>query len=257
MHNVSVIIPAAGLGKRMKGFLKRKPFIHLCGKPVISHTLGVFKRLAAVNEIILVVNKKDLKQAKKYFQHGIVKVIEGGPQRTDSVYNGIKAMKKDSDIVLIHDGVRPFVTKAIVMDSIKQAARFGAAVVAVPVIPTIKSVDKYGFIKKTLDRSELWEIQTPQVFKKEIIIDAYKNVGAGFKPAPTEITDDAMLVERLGRKVKIVMGSYNNIKITTPKDLKIAEAILKSSSLRAERSEAKQSPWSAEIASLPLRGSSQ
>jgi len=226
MRNVSVIIPAAGSGKRMKGFLKRKPFIHLCGKPVISHTLNVFKGIPAVKEIILVVNKKDLNQAKKYFRRGIVKVIEGGSERKDSVYNGIKAIQKDPDIILIHDGVRPFVTKAIITDSIKQAVRFGAAVVAVPVIPTIKSADKSGFVNKTLDRSRLWEIQTPQVFKRGIIIKAYKKL-------KIHATDDAMLVEKMGRKVKIVMGSYNNIKITTPKDLKIAEAILKSPSLRA------------------------
>jgi 2-C-methyl-D-erythritol 4-phosphate cytidylyltransferase len=215
MHNVSVIIPAAGLGKRMKGFGKRKPFIYLGKKPIIQHTLDIFKKISPVKEIILVVNKKDLNLARKHLQRGMVSVIEGGAQRKDSVYNGIKAIRKDSDIVLIHDGVRPLVTKAIVMDSIKAAARFGAAVVAVPVIPTIKSVDKKGFVKKTIDRSMLWEIQTPQVFKRGIIVNAYKK-------SKMHATDDAMLVEKMGGKVKIVLGSYENIKITTLKDLKIA-----------------------------------
>ena len=214
--SVSVIIPAAGLSKRMKGFPKRKPFIYLGKKPIIEHTLDIFKKISAVKEIILVVNKKDLDSAKKYLEQGIVKVIQGGAQRKDSVYNGIKYLKKDSDIILIHDGVRPFVTKDIILNSIKAAAEFGAAVVAVPVIPTIKRVDKYGFVASTLNREFLWDIQTPQAFRREIIVKAYENCKGD------NITDDAMLVEKTGHKVKIVIGSYDNIKITTPKDLKMA-----------------------------------
>jgi len=220
-RNISVIIPAAGLGKRMKGFPKRKPFILLGAKPIISRTLDVFKGISSVKEIILVVNKKDLKSAKKFLHNGIVKVIEGGKHRKDSVYNGIKAVDKSSDFVIIHDGVRPFVSKKIVLDSIKTADKFGAAVVAVPVIPTIKRIDENGFVVSTLNRPFLWDTQTPQVFKKEIIVGAYCNTPLN----DSNITDDAMLVERLGHKVKIVMGSYDNIKITTPRDLITAKAI--------------------------------
>jgi len=222
----SVIIPAAGLGKRMKGFGKRKPFILLCGRPVLSYALDIFKRVSVVKEIILVVNKKDLKLAKKYFEKGIVKVIKGGKERKDSVYNAIKALNKNSEIILIHDGVRPFVTKEIILNSIKAAKRFGAVVVAVPVIPTIKRVDEKMFVVSTLNRKFLWDIQTPQAFRRKIIVDAYSCRGQACL-ARTSVTDDAMLVENAGHKVKIVMGSYDNIKITTPKDLKIAEAILK------------------------------
>lgn len=232
--NISVIIPAAGLSRRMnpapircrvKGFEKRKPFILLRGEPVISYTLDVFKKIKQVKQILLVVNKKDLPGAKKYFQKGIVKVIAGGVERKDSVYNGIKALNRDCGTVLIHDGVRPFVNKKTVLESIQAAQKYGAAVVAVPVIPTVKRVDEKGFVISTLNRKFLWEIQTPQAFRREIIVKAYNCRGRS-RPSPTDITDDAMLVERIGYKVKIVMGSYDNIKITTPKDLKIAESIL-------------------------------
>lgn len=226
---ISVIIPAAGLSRRMKGFSKRKPFILLCGKPVISYTLDVFKKINSVKEIILAVNRKDLKAAINYFQTGIIKVIEGGSQRKDSVYNGIKSLDKKCDIVLIHDGVRPFVNKEIVLKSALAAEEFGAVVTAVPVIPTIKYVDDKGFVVSTLNRKFLWEIQTPQAFRKEIIVGAYSNTSLH----DSNITDDAMLVEKMGRKVKVIMGSYDNIKITTPQDLVVAEAILKNSSLRA------------------------
>ena len=235
---VSVIIPAAGLGKRMnphgrvKGFSKRKPFILLDKKPVIWHVLDIFKNIGLIKEIILVVNKKDLVAAKKYFESPVVKIVEGGLERKDSVYNGIKALDKENDIVLIHDGVRPFVTKEIILNSIRAAHQFGAAVAAVPVIPTIKRADEDGFVVSTLNRKILWEIQTPQAFKRDVIVKAYNCRGQACL-SPTDITDDAMLVERSGHKVKIVMGSYDNIKITTPKDLITANVILRDS----ERSE--------------------
>ena len=137
-----------------------------------------------------------------------------------AVFNGLKAAGKNCEIVLIHDGVRPFVKKETVLESVKAAQKFGAAVVAVPVIPTIKRVDEKGFIVSTLNRKFLWEIQTPQAFKRDVIVNSYK------KCLGEDITDDAMLAENAGYKVKIVMGSYDNIKITTPKDLKTAESIL-------------------------------
>ncbi len=224
---VAAIVPAAGLSRRMRGFKKRKPFVLLANKAIVSYALDVFKKISAVKEIILVVNKKDLNLAKRSFQAGIIKVIGGGLQRKDSVYSGIKAIKKDSDIIIIHDGVRPFVTKRIILNSIYAAKKFGCSVVAVPVIPTIKVVDRKGFVATTLQRSQLREIQTPQAFKRDIITKAYEDCRGMARRAPAGITDDAMLVESLGYKVKAVMGSYENIKITTPQDLKIAEAILK------------------------------
>lgn len=219
---VSVIIPAAGLSKRMKGFDKRKPFILLDKRPVLCHTLNIFKKISAVKEIILVVNKKDLNIARKYFSGIATKIVTGGQARVDSVFNGVTISDKRNNIILIHDAVRPFVTKDIVLNSIKAAVKFGAAVVAVPVVPTIKRADENGFVNATLNRKLLWEIQTPQVFKRDIIVEAFE------KSANRDetITDDAMLVEKLGVKVKLVMGSYRNIKITTPDDLIIAKRFM-------------------------------
>jgi len=218
-----VIIPAAGLSRRMEGFLKRKPFILLGGRPVIAHALDVLRKLGGVKEIILVVNKKDLKATGAHFGGRRVKIIEGASTRSGSVYNGIKVLNPGCDIVLIHDAVRPFVTADMAQRCIRAAGRFGAAVCAVPVVPTIKSADSHGFVASTSDRSRLWEVQTPQAFKRDLIIKAFKNAGR----LNSSITDDAMLVERMGRKVKLVMGSYRNIKITTPNDIKIAEGILR------------------------------
>lgn len=218
-----MVIPAAGSSKRMRGFSKRKPFILLGGKPIIGYVLDIFKKLAGVKEIILVVNGKDLKSAKRYFQSGRIKIVRGGRTRKDSVYNGLRALGGSPDIILIHDGARPFVTGGLIMRSVRAAARFGAAVAAVPVIPTIKKADKNGFVDKTLDRKSLWEIQTPQAFKRDLIIKAFRQSGRSGE----EITDDAMLVEKAGRRVKLIMGSYRNIKITSPQDLAIAEALLR------------------------------
>lgn len=233
MTGVSVIIPAAGLSKRLspaparrggiKGFAKRKPFILLGARPMLAYVIDVFKHISSVKEIILVVNRKDLKLAEKYFGKVVAKIITGGPTRSHSVYNGIKALGAGTDIVLIHDGARPFVTKDIVNRSIAQAQRFGAAVAAVPVIPTIKRIDEGGFVASTLNRKLLWEVQTPQVFKRNLIIRAFKGAGS----FSDDITDDAMLVEKMGRRVKLVIGSYQNIKITTADDLATANAMLK------------------------------
>lgn len=218
-----MVIPAAGSSKRMRGFLKRKPFILLGGKPIIGYVLDIFKKIDVVKEIILVVNKKDLKSAKRYFQADRIKIARGGETRKGSVYNGIRALRGNHGVILIHDGARPFVTRGLIMRSVKAAAKFGAAVAAVPVIPTIKRADKDGFVDKTLDRKSLWEIQTPQAFRRDLIIKAFRK----FRRYRKEFTDDAMLVEKTGHKVKLITGSYRNIKITAPQDLTIAEALLK------------------------------
>jgi 2-C-methyl-D-erythritol 4-phosphate cytidylyltransferase len=135
------------------------------------------------------------------------------------VANGLKAIGPQADLILIHDAARPFITKGLVSSVIKEARKAGAAIAAVPVKATIKKVKNGSVVEKTLDRGKLWEIQTPQVFKKDLILKAYKK----FKRIPA--TDDAMLVERLGAKVSVVLGSYSNIKITTPEDLIIAKGI--------------------------------
>jgi len=135
------------------------------------------------------------------------------------VYNGLKKISADTDWVLIHDSARPFIDRKSITKVISTAKKTGAAILAVPVKATIKSIKATGFVNTTLERSNLWEIQTPQVFKKELILEAYK------KYSKIKVTDDASLVERLGKKVKIVLGSQENIKITTKEDLVLAQAI--------------------------------
>jgi len=212
---VSVIIAAGGTGKRMG---QKKQFLPLLGRSVLEWTIEAFKKVKAINEIILVVNPDELEKAKML---GIEKVTAGGKERSDSVANGLKLVSKDCDIVLIHDGARPLITSDIIVKSIKEAQEFGAVVVGVPVKDTIKRVGDDLLIEDTVDRKTLWQAQTPQAFKYAIITRAY--VG-GKKKA----TDDSKLVEDFGIKVKMVMGSYENIKITTPEDLIVAEAILRS-----------------------------
>lgn len=181
----------------------------------------------------MVADDKDLSYCEReivklYNFHKVSKMVAGGRERQNSVYNGIVSSSGKSDIVLIHDGARPFITEDIIERSINEAQHFGAVCVAVPVKDTIKSCDLGGFVKKTLDRNTLWAVQTPQVFKRELIIKAHdKALIEGFIG-----TDDTVLVERLNAKVKIVLGSYDNIKITTVEDLAIGEAILRANKER-------------------------
>ena len=222
------IVASAGSGRRLKARVS-KPYLEIAGKPILIHTLQALNRSPKVHTIIVVVNRRQVPRCARLVERYKVKkvkgVVAGGRERSDSVYNGLKALDPDTQIVLIHDGVRPFVTPDIIGKAVDCAARFGACVVAVPVKATIKKLkaqrSKVKTVESTVDRSNLWEIQTPQVFKKDVIVQAYKR----FKNIPA--TDDAMLVERLGVPVKIVAGSYKNIKITTLDDLVIGEAILK------------------------------
>ena len=226
---VSVIIAAAGKGTRMNSDIN-KQYINICGVPVLARSIGVFQECKLINEIIVVVNKDDIIFCKKniidtYEFTKVTQIVAGGDSRQKSVLNGLNAVNKDTEIVLIHDGARPFVKQEIIIDSITSAMNFGAACVAVPVKDTIKrSVGKDGqdFVTETIPRETLWLVQTPQAFRYSLIREAHiKAYEEGF-----EGTDDSILVERLGVPVKIVMGRYDNIKITTWEDLIIGEAIL-------------------------------
>ncbi len=222
---VTAVVPSAGSSRRM-GPNSDKLFLSLKGRPLLAWTLGALSRPKFVDEIVLIVKKDAQKSAKKLVRDfgfdKVVRIIPGGKQRCDSVKNGLKAVSKDTDIVLIHDGARPFLKEKPIKDAIDAAKRFGAACLGVPVKPTIKKVTESSFIKETLKRDQVWEIQTPQAFKTDIITRAYKNLDDHREGA----TDDAYLVEKLGVRVKLVKGSYENIKITTPEDLIIAKAIL-------------------------------
>lgn len=213
------IVTAAGHGKRMG---QPKQFIEIGGKPILERTLAVFDGTKVIDEIVLVVNQEDIERAKKFKFAKLKQVVAGGEERQDSVYNGLKVLPEDCEIVAIHDGARPFITPEIIEKAVEEAKEFGAVVVGVPVKDTIKSVNSNQLtVTSTLNRDGLWAAQTPQVFKKEIILRAYEE-----GVSKHQATDDAMLVEKLGIAPKMVMGSYQNIKITNSEDLKIAKGIL-------------------------------
>ncbi|CEO23205.1 2-C-methyl-D-erythritol 4-phosphate cytidylyltransferase [Paraclostridium sordellii] len=221
-----VIIVAAGTGSRMKKDIN-KQFIKLDNKEIIAYTIDKFYINNEIDDIVVVIKKDE----EDYFKENIlekynfknIKIAYGGEERQDSVYNGIQKLDKNCEVVLVHDGARPFVTDEIINNSIKEAKKHNAVVVGVKVKDTIKVVGEEGNIVDTPNRKYLWSVQTPQVFKYDIITRAYEN-------AYNENyygTDDAMLVEKIGYDVKMIEGSYDNIKITTQEDLNFGEQILR------------------------------
>ncbi|WP_455538775.1 2-C-methyl-D-erythritol 4-phosphate cytidylyltransferase [Terrisporobacter sp.] len=222
----SVVIVSAGKGSRMKTDIN-KQFLKLNDKEVIAHTIDKFYNNSNIGEIIVVVREEEI----DFFETNIIekygykniKIAFGGRERQDSVYNGLKIVSEDCKIVLIHDGARPFVSNETIDNLIKYTKESKCTIVGVPVKDTIKVVDENNNVCDTPNRSTLWSIQTPQVFDYPLIMEAHKKA----KEEDYYGTDDSMLVEYLGHKVKVVQGSYNNIKITTPEDLKIGEEILR------------------------------
>ncbi len=217
-----VIIAAGGAGQRMK---KPKQFLLLDKKPMLAHALLAFEKCPLIDEIILVIRKQDLKKAKALAKKEkitkLVKFAEAGKERAYSILNGLAQVDNETNLVAIHDGARPFIDQKTIAASLKAAEKFGAACVGVPAKDTIKKIDANENISATLERKTLWQAQTPQVFKKEIIFQAYKNQNLEGK------TDDCSMVEAQGFPIKMVMGSYLNLKITTPEDLVFAKAIFK------------------------------
>jgi 2-C-methyl-D-erythritol 4-phosphate cytidylyltransferase len=219
-QKVGAIIAAAGESRRMDGI--DKVFAPLGGKPVIAYVLDVFEKCEAVNQIVVVVSKDNMAKCRwliaenKYSKP--VEVCAGGKRRQDSVAAGLKKLK-DCDWVVIHDGARPLVTGELIERGLEAARETGAAVAAVPVTDTIKVADDDRIVLETPVRQNLWAVQTPQVFLVDLISKAYQK-------AEGEVTDDASLVEALGNRVKLYMGSYDNIKITSAGDLLVAEALL-------------------------------
>jgi 2-C-methyl-D-erythritol 4-phosphate cytidylyltransferase len=216
---VAAIIVAAGESRRMNGI--DKVLAPLAGRPALFNVLAAFDSCQSVDRIVLVVNEKSLKACQKLIV-GLSKPVEiclGGKRRQDSVAAGLQLLK-DCEWVIIHDGARPLVTKELIEEGLKVAKETGAAVAAVPVTDTIKVADNDRTVLRTPPRQNLWAVQTPQVFRIDIISKAYQQT-------KDEVTDDAALVEQAGFQVKLYMGSYDNIKITTPQDLLIAEALSK------------------------------
>ena len=215
---VGAIISAAGSSKRMGGV--DKIFAPLGGKSLLAWSVDTCQQCDLVQQIVITLNNNNLEQGRKLVQErGWAKatVCLGGVKRQDSVREGLRRMK-DCDWVIIHDGARPFLTVDLIQRGLEAAKETGAAVAAVPVKDTIKLASDAGLITETLQRNKLWATQTPQIFKSDIVTEAYDKL-------TTEGTDDAAAVERLGYKVKLYLGAYNNIKVATPEDLALAETI--------------------------------
>lgn len=220
---VVAVIAAAGAGRRLG---RKKALLGFSGKPLIYYCLNTLNSHRLIGGIIIAAASSDLKKIERlvrsYGFKKVISVVKGGAARRDSVRNALKHLPSGCGLVLVHDAARPFVDNRTITALIKQASLSKAAIAAVRVKSTIKRVNTDRIVRATIDRDELVEAQTPQVFEKDLILKAYKDHGR------RRATDDAALVERSGGKVTIVEGSYFNIKITTPEDLVFAEAILKS-----------------------------
>jgi 2-C-methyl-D-erythritol 4-phosphate cytidylyltransferase len=220
VSRTGVVIVGAGTSQRMGA---EKVLLPLADKPLLAWSVDVCQNCELISQIVVVLNESNLDSGRKLVaERGWSKVVGvclGGKRRQDSVRQGLGELK-GCDWVVIHDGVRPFLTLDLIRDGLEAARITGAAVAAVPPKDTIKLGDGDLMVKKTLNRPELWIVQTPQVFRFDIITKAHKQIA-------DDVTDDASLVEQLGHKVKLYMGSYNNIKITTPEDLTLAEFIAK------------------------------
>ena len=227
MDKVAVVIVAGGSGKRM-GLDIKKQYILLKEKEVLAHTIEVFERCDFIDEIILVVTKEDIPYVQenivtRYELSKVKKIAVGGSERQDSVYNGLLKVDQSTAYVMIHDGARPLVTKDVIYKCLENAKITGASIVAVPVKDTIKVCDiKTHRVKQTPHRDTLWTIQTPQIFSFDLLMQAYKHAEVNH----LQVTDDSMIVEAFGKEVYVTEGEYANIKITTPEDIMIAEAIL-------------------------------
>lgn len=226
MGQVGAVVVAAGKGTRM-GTAVSKQHLLLAGKPVLVHTLEAFEAMGLVDAVVLVVGPGDEERCAEYVRryglHKVAAVVTGGAERQASVYLGLQALDPETEWVLVHDGVRPFITEQEAALCLEAARTHGAAVLAVPVKDTVKIVEPGGRIESTPDRSLLWAIQTPQAFRVRELMAAHELAAReGFTG-----TDDAMLVERAGQPVYVAEGRYTNIKLTTPEDLEWAEYRMK------------------------------
>ena len=224
----TAIVLAAGQGKRMHSKIQ-KQFLEIGGKPVLYYSLHCFQESPLIRDIILVTGEEMISYCeqeivKKYGFSKVRKVTAGGKERYDSVYAGLLCCQ-DTDYVYIHDGARPFITEEMVQRGYEAVKRNNACVMGMPSKDTVKLADSSGYVKETPDRKIVWNIQTPQIFSYDLIRGAYESKR---KMDMTGVTDDAMVVEQeTGTKILLVEGSYQNIKITTPEDLAIAEAFLR------------------------------
>ena len=223
----TAIVLAAGQGKRMHSKVQ-KQFLEIQGYPVLYYSLRCFQESPLIQDIILVTGEESISYCKEEIvqKYGFTKVsavIPGGKERYDSVYAGLCECR-DCEYVLIHDGARPFVTEEILKRGLQKVKETGACVIGMPSKDTVKVADEADFVSETPDRKRVWTVQTPQIFSYDLIKKAHEGIR---KKDMTAITDDAMVVEQeSGVQVRLVEGSYQNIKITTPEDMKTAEAFL-------------------------------
>lgn len=214
---------AGGVGNRMKSELP-KQFIEVMGKPIISYTVNALSKSDAIDEIIIVTLPNYLvycgDMVKEFGFDKVTKIVSGGATRQESVRNGLREISDDVDIVAIHDGARPLIDGKIISECVENAIEYGCSAPGVKIKDTVKASTDDCFIERTVNREKLWLIQTPQVFRKEIICSLHSG------SATDDATDDCSLAEKAGYKVKIVEGSYENIKITTPQDIYIMKGLL-------------------------------
>lgn len=226
---VSAVVVAAGKGTRMKAEIN-KQYLELSGRPIVYWTIERFMKDESIDEVIAVIVKEEEdifkeKVAPFLSKSKPIKIAYGGLERKDSVQNGLNMTSEDCEVVIIHDGVRPFFTKADVINVIEGAKTWDGCIVGMPVKDTIKVIGEDFLVENTPNRSTLFAVHTPQGFRKDRLIKAYKEYEEkSFKEIPT---DDASVVEITGGKIKAVLGSYSNIKITTPEDLVLASQIMK------------------------------
>lgn len=224
---VSVIIAASGRGTRLGGDMP-KQFQQLLGKPVLAYTLGVFNCMDTIDDITIAVPADYVTHTQEivdlYGFKKVTRIIPGGANRAESVYAALKQLSTTTEVVLIHDGVRPFVTDELITATITTTRKHGTAVVGTVLTDTLKQVNEKGQVIKTPDRRHFWRVQTPQGFGYELLMKAYKQ--GETDDILAHVTDDSQLVERLGIPVQMVEGSPRNIKITTPEDLELCKQLL-------------------------------
>ncbi len=225
MGSIYALVAAAGRSTRM-GVGVNKQLLELAGRPLVVHALQALLAVP-VDGIILVVapgEEENFHQVLSNFMQGMpIKVIPGGVSRSDSVMLGLRALPSKAELVVVHDGARPLIKPERIRETIRQAMYWGAATLAVPAKDTIKVAGEEGLVRETLLRDKLWQVQTPQVFKYQLLVEAHRLADVdGYSG-----TDDASLVERLEHSVKLVRGDYTNIKITTPEDMVLARALLR------------------------------
>ncbi len=222
---LTAIVPAAGKSRRMKTSFE-KPYLLLDRKPILAHALLALERSPLVRDIILVVRRSRIPLAGRLIRaFGLRKVrtiCPGGPSRFESVWRGLKRLSPDTEFILVHDGARPLLSGALIQRVARAARRYGAAIPALPIHSTVKR-GRGRFVKETLLRDQLWEIQTPQIFRKSLLLEGYLKAK---RSRGNSVTDCAILLERLGKKVFLVPGDPRNIKITTREEWRFCESLL-------------------------------